>query len=94
MVVDSILSLLSGVAVGVILFQTAVIAPTVFKGLGAEHAGPFLRKVFPKFFMILMVLGIVKGMFAATAGQIPRDLGCRWHIFISGPILQIDSADK
>ena len=72
MVVDSILSLLSGVAVGVILFQTAVIAPTVFRGLGADHAGPFLRKVFPKFFMVLMVLGIVKGTFAATAGQIPE----------------------
>ena len=32
---------LSGLLVGVIIFQTAIIAPTVFIGLGADHAGPF-----------------------------------------------------
>ena len=38
---------LNGLVVGVILFQTAIIAPTVFRGLGPDQAGPFLRKVFP-----------------------------------------------
>jgi hypothetical protein len=48
---------LNGLVVGVILFQTAVIAPTVFRSLGPDQAGPFLRKVFPKFFVVLMVMG-------------------------------------
>jgi hypothetical protein len=50
--------LLSGITVGIILFQTAVIAPTVFRGLGPDHAGPFLRKVFPKFFVFIAGLGL------------------------------------
>ena len=49
---------LNGLVVGVILFQTAVIAPTVFRSLGPDQAGPFLRKVFPKFFVVLVVMGI------------------------------------
>ncbi len=44
MMINNILPLLSGVVVGIILFQTAVVAPTVFKGLGADNAGPFLRQ--------------------------------------------------
>jgi hypothetical protein len=48
--------LLSGISAGVILFQTAIIAPSVFIGLGPDHAGPFLRKVFPKFFILLVNL--------------------------------------
>ena len=72
MMINNILPLLSGVAVGIILFQTAVIAPTVFKGLGADNAGPFLRKVFPKFFAILMVVGIVKVILATAVADVPE----------------------
>jgi hypothetical protein len=57
---------LNGLVVGVILFQTAIIAPTVFRGLGPDQAGPFLRKVFPKFFVVLVVMGIA-GTISALA---------------------------
>ena len=60
--------LLNGLVVGVILFQTAVIAPTVFRSLGPDQAGPFLRKVFPKFFVVLVVMGIA-GAIAALASD-------------------------
>ena len=59
---------LSGLVVGVILFQTAIIAPTVFRGLAPEHAGPFLRKVFPKFFVVLVVMGIVGAISSLVGG--------------------------
>ena len=59
---------LNGLVVGVILFQTAVIAPTVFRSLGPDQAGPFLRKVFPKFFVVLVVMGIA-GAIAALASD-------------------------
>ena len=59
---------LNGLVVGVILFQTAVIAPTVFRSLGPDQAGPFLRKVFPKFFVVLVVMGIA-GAIAAPASD-------------------------
>ena len=60
--------LLNGLVVGVILFQTAVIAPTVFRSLGPDQAGPFLRKVFPKFFVVLVVMGIA-GAISALASD-------------------------
>ena len=61
--------LLSGISAGVILFQTAIIAPSVFIGLGPDHAGPFLRKVFPKFFILLAIIGIVTTVTAVTSGS-------------------------
>jgi hypothetical protein len=36
--------------------------------LAPEHAGPFLRKVFPKFFVVLVVMGIV-GAISALASD-------------------------
>ena len=65
---SNLLTLLNGLVVGVILFQTAVIAPTVFRSLGPDQAGPFLRKVFPKFFVVLVVMGIA-GAIAALASD-------------------------
>ena len=59
---------LNGLVVGVILFQTAVIAPTVFRSLGPDQAGPFLRKVFPKFFVVLVVMGTA-GAISAIASD-------------------------
>lgn len=60
--------LLSGLSAGVILFQTAIIAPTVLRGLGADHAGPFLRKVFPKFFVMLAIIGIINTSISVASG--------------------------
>ena len=59
---------LSGLVVGVILFQTAIIAPTVFRGLEPDQAGPFLRKVFPKFFVVLAAMGVVGAISSLVGG--------------------------
>ena len=57
--ISDYLIILSGIVCGIILFQTAVIAPTVFKVLEGESAGAFLRTVFPRFFLIIMGLGLL-----------------------------------
>ena len=51
--------LISGLICGVILFQTAVIAPSIFKVLSPDNAGPFLRTIFPKLFMFVAMLSLV-----------------------------------
>ena len=51
--------LLSGLICGVILFQTAIIAPSIFRVLSLENAGPFLRTIFPKLFMFVAILSLV-----------------------------------
>ena len=48
---------ISGVIVGIILLQTAVFAPTIFKALDAPSAGKLLRSLFPKFFSFIGILG-------------------------------------
>ena len=52
------IELLSGVISGMILFQTAIVAPVVFTTLDSENASKFLRKIFPRFFMVIFILGI------------------------------------
>ena len=47
----------SGIIVGIILLQTAVFAPTLFRTLDADSAGRLVRALFPKFFLILAILG-------------------------------------
>ena len=52
------IELLSGVISGMILFQTAIVAPVVFTTLDAENASKFLRKIFPRFFLVIFILAI------------------------------------
>ena len=54
-----ILILFSGLIVGVIIFQSLIIAPTVFRVLDLEDAGAFLRKVFPRFFTLIMACSVL-----------------------------------
>ena len=54
----NIIFLINGIICGVILLQTFVVAPSVFKSLGELHAGPFLRSLFPKFFLFLAALAL------------------------------------
>jgi hypothetical protein len=44
---------------GVIIFFSAVVAPTVFKSLEEKEAGVFLRAFFPKYYNFGILLGIV-----------------------------------
>jgi len=61
--------LISGLICGVILFQTAIVAPSVFKILKPENAGPFLRSIFPKLFMFVALLssaGLILSLVSGT----------------------------
>ena len=49
----------AGIICGIILFQSSIIAPTVFRVLDLEDAGAFLRKVFPRFFMLIMACSVL-----------------------------------
>ena len=67
--IENIQILISGLICGVILFQTAIIAPSVFKILKPENAGPFLRSIFPKLFMFVALLssaGLILSLVSGT----------------------------
>lgn len=46
-----------GMIVGVILLQTAIVAPTLFKKLEINDFGNVIRSLWPKFFAFLSVIG-------------------------------------
>ena len=60
---------LNGVVIGIIILQISVVAPSVFRVLGEEHAGKFLRSLFPKFFVILVAVGILGAAFSFSSQQ-------------------------
>ena len=45
--------ILSGVIIGIILYQSLLIAPSINKLLSAQDASIYLRYVWPKFFIII-----------------------------------------
>jgi len=66
--IENIQILISGLICGVILFQTAIVAPSVFKILKPENAGPFLRSIFPKLFMFVAFLSSAGLIFSLVSG--------------------------
>ena len=59
---------LSGLMAGMILFQAALNAPTIFKVFSEEQAGLFLRVIFPKLFLNVAILSLV-GLLIAMIGD-------------------------
>ena len=51
--------LISGISAGVILFQSFIVASSIFKVLPEENAGLLLRNLIPKFFLFLAALALV-----------------------------------
>jgi hypothetical protein len=69
--------LLAGASLGIIVFQSAVLAPLVFSQLKDGSSGPFLRALFPRFFLILAGLGLATAL-SSYFGDFSRGaiLGC------------------
>ena len=66
---NSFLVSLGGISVGMIIFQSALNAPTIFKAFPENEAGPFLRLIFPKLFscvFFVSVFGFLLSLFFAS----------------------------
>ena len=56
MFADKIYILISGMIIGIILYQSSIVAITVFKNLDEKNTSIFLRKIFPQFFKAIIFL--------------------------------------
>ncbi len=54
-----LITLAAGTWVGAIIFQSAVVAPAVFVDLDGESARRFLRTLFPRFYRLGLICGVV-----------------------------------
>ncbi len=57
-------ALLSGLISGIVVFQSFVIAPTVFNVLSETEARTFLRSIFPKFFLCIGFVSLISLCFS------------------------------
>ena len=57
-------SAFAAASIGAMLFFSAAVAPTVFQALPAEQAGAFLRALFPRYFLINGIAGVVAAALA------------------------------
>ena len=64
--------IISGAICGIILLQTSVIAPIVFKYLDQNQTRDLLRAIFPKFFLYIIFLGILS-LIISLVNQIKID---------------------
>ena len=53
----TLLTVATGIWIGAIVFQSAIVAPTVFVDLDESAARVFLRRLFPRFFKLGLVCG-------------------------------------
>ena len=61
--------LISGLVCGLIVFQSAFVAPTVFRDLPEESRPVILRSLFPKLFKSITLAGILLTLLAFLEGS-------------------------
>tara|TARA_X000000368_G_C22529489_1_gene492821 strand:+ start:36 stop:440 length:405 start_codon:yes stop_codon:yes gene_type:complete len=64
---NQIYILCAGLISGVIIFQSAIVASSIFTVLPEENAGILLRNLFPKFFLFLIFLSSLSLTFSFLA---------------------------
>lgn len=58
--IENLIQNLTAISLGVMLFFSFVIAPVIFKVLDTNNAGKFVRKIFPHYYLInLIILSVV-----------------------------------
>ncbi len=60
---------LFGALAGSMLFFALAVAPTVFRSLPAEHAGAFLRALFPRYYLWGLAVALITTLAALLAGS-------------------------
>ncbi|MEM9208061.1 MAG: DUF4149 domain-containing protein [Pseudomonadota bacterium] len=67
-VVLSIVAICAGLAAGSIVFQSFIVAPSVFGSLDATAARDFLRTLFPRFFRLNLVIACLACLALLASG--------------------------
>ena len=66
---QGLLIFLFGALAGSMLFFAFAVAPTVFRSLPAEHAGSFLRALFPRYYLWGLIVALACTLAALGAGS-------------------------
>ncbi|TGY89175.1 DUF4149 domain-containing protein [Marinicauda algicola] len=65
----AILAFLSiGGGIATMIFFAAIVTPTAFQTLGEDQAGPFVRALFPLYYLFFLILAALATLFTLLAG--------------------------
>ena len=78
--------LLSGIIVGLILFQSGLVAPAINKLIRAEDASIFLRFIWPKFFLIIGFISFVSYLIITFCDS---NQNLFKYLFLAGSLLML-----
>ena len=59
--IENLIQNLIAISLGMMLFFSFVIAPVIFKVLDANNAGKFVRKIFPNYYLINLIILSIAG---------------------------------
>tara|TARA_B100000941_G_C28053285_1_gene325531 strand:- start:42 stop:449 length:408 start_codon:yes stop_codon:yes gene_type:complete len=62
-------SFFSGFISAVIIYQSVIVAATAFKSLERKQSSIFLRTIFPRFFKLIFVLGVLTFVLCLISGS-------------------------
>ena len=84
--------------VGVMLFFSVAVAPTIFKVLPQEWASAYVRQFFPKYYAVLGLSCLIAGVLAASMFAKVITLGCAllfaMSLFVLTPAVNKASDEK
>ena len=78
---QNICNSLISASVGIMLFFTVAVAPSIFKVLPAEWAAKYVRAFFPKYYLALSILTTTACFFANNSNTLIVLLGCAGVLF-------------
>lgn len=59
----------SGIMLGAMVFFSGIVAPTVFTTLEPEPAARLIRRIFPRYYLVLILAGFIAAIAAAMAAR-------------------------
>ena len=81
--IENLIQNLTAMSLGIMIFFSFAIAPVIFNVLSVKNAGKFVRKIFPYYYLInLIVLSIVVILFFYTSS-----IGLNFYITLAISIL-------
>lgn len=78
--------------IGAIVFFLFVVAPTAFRSLEVEHAGKFIRTVFPRYYLLGLACGtggLLSGGLSLALGYWPWPIGSTVLVMLFGMMVVV-----
>ena len=71
---ENLIQNIIAISLGMMIFFSFVLAPTIFKILDAENAGKFVRKIFPYYYFVNLIFLSIAAILFFLVSSLNKDL--------------------